>query len=635
MINKRQFLNALIVSQNITHSFLKIQTENDIYSQLKENLIFDNDENSFIKEFIEHNLSENKFGYNLLVQIAKIREEGSKPNVLDIAIELLEQMASTYEYEGQNDSLLSSVIVQLVKYWGNETAFEIVNKIYDPSIQSSTFLDIAMELRRKGNIDESKMFILKSIDSGFYISNERIKNKSLSAISKVISKQGDSEQALSILNYLNDNFIKVDTLLTITNDILSEKNYRLIESLVFEALNDLKKVSSKYSRVILLVKVYYILFNIGKIEQANDIITEAINLSDAIKDNWENSNSKIDIVRALSSHGYNKHAFKICLLIADEDCREDAFKNLFLETFNQDKTKEILVLLESLENMASKELFFMYFIETLLKVTTIENACEIILNLKFVKINDNYLKKIILLLFENGSISKAINLLFSINDVSIKNSAIHILCINFAKVGNVTEIEQLLYDVIDPLKKSTIQHDVALELAKNSFINAAILIANQIELNRTKNIVLEQIVFELHKLNNWEFAKEITLSINQAAIRHNCWKNFGSQNIRAKGLLGAINDFQNYISKEAQFYYLKGWAESISVNDINNELVNKAIHALMNDSSSLENFLQVYVRHELIFGNPSDEKMNRLNQTLNIQWVQDIMDQFSKKSEIS
>jgi hypothetical protein len=55
----------------------------------------------------------------------------------------------------------------------------------------------------------------------------------------------------------------------------------------------------------------------------------------------------------------------------------------------------------------------------------------------------------------------------------------------------------------------------------------------------------------------------------------------------------------------------------------------------MNDSSSLENFLQVYVRQELIFGNPSDEKMKRLNQTLNIQWVHDIIDQFSKKGVIS
>ena len=59
----------------------------------------------------------------------------------------------------------------------------------------------------------------------------------------------------------------------------------------------------------------------------------------------------------------------------------------------------------------------------------------------------------------------------------------------------------------------------------------------------------------------------------------------------------------------------------------------KAIHAVMSDSRSLEHFLQVYAQHELFFSNPSQEKIVRLNKTLNIQWALDIIDQFSKEEQ--
>lgn len=92
--------------------------------------------------------------------------------------------------------------------------------------------------------------------------------------------------------------------------------------------------------------------------------------------------------------------------------------------------------------------------------------------------------------------------------------------------------------------------------------------------------------------------------------------------------MAKVNEFQ---SKEIRIYYLKGWAESITVDDISDELAHKAIQALQNDSTSLEHFLQVYAQHELFFGNPSQENINRLNKTLNMQWALDIIAQFPEE----
>ncbi|MFM8319007.1 MAG: hypothetical protein ACKOAV_11650, partial [Bacteroidota bacterium] len=43
-----------------------------------------------------------------------------------------------------------------------------------------------------------------------------------------------------------------------------------------------------------------------------------------------------------------------------------------------------------------------------------------------------------------------------------------------------------------------------------------------------------------------------------------------------------------------------------------------------NDTENIQIILQKHALYELIFGNPSAEKVNRLNHTLNIQWAIDI-----------
>jgi len=60
-------------------------------------------------------------------------------------------------------------------------------------------------------------------------------------------------------------------------------------------------------------------------------------------------------------------------------------------------------------------------------------------------------------------------------------------------------------------------------------------------------------------------------------------------------------------------------------------LAYKAIQALKDDSTSMEHFLQVYAQHELFFGSPSQEKIDRLNKTLNLQWAMDIIEQFPQE----
>ena len=121
------------------------------------------------------------------------------------------------------------------------------------------------------------------------------------------------------------------------------------------------------------------------------------------------------------------------------------------------------------------------------------------------------------------------------------------------------------------------------------------------------------------------------MEINQIAKRHDCWRTIPKQQKDQFGLVEALKSKSKFQTQEAQSFYLKGWAESITTDDITDELAHLAIQALQHDSTSLENFLQVYAQHELFFGNPSQEKIDRLNKTLNLQWALDIIAQFPEE----
>jgi hypothetical protein len=84
-------------------------------------------------------------------------------------------------------------------------------------------------------------------------------------------------------------------------------------------------------------------------------------------------------------------------------------------------------------------------------------------------------------------------------------------------------------------------------------------------------------------------------------------------------------------SDEARVFYLKGLAESINLNDFDVMSLTDSLPFFIGDSATIEKILQVFSQHELFFSTPSQEKINRLNKTLNIQWAIDIWSKFPKE----
>jgi hypothetical protein len=85
--------------------------------------------------------------------------------------------------------------------------------------------------------------------------------------------------------------------------------------------------------------------------------------------------------------------------------------------------------------------------------------------------------------------------------------------------------------------------------------------------------------------------------------------------------------FQN---EETRFFFLKAWAENVSVIDVDDICILVSIHVFVNDIESIENLLQKYSLNQVFLKKHNVNKMNRFNQSLNIQWALNIISNFPK-----
>jgi hypothetical protein len=146
---------------------------------------------------------------------------------------------------------------------------------------------------------------------------------------------------------------------------------------------------------------------------------------------------------------------------------------------------------------------------------------------------------------------------------------------------------------------------------------------------------LASIVSHLVQQENWQLGERTGLEIPQIIERHICWKGIAKDCLERHDSLTALNFYSEFNNEEAQTFYLKGWAEHVGIQSISNEVFCKALPLLAQDIEALEQFLQTYAIQVLFFENPSQVKIQMLNQTLNLQWALDVKSKLPQPQTIT
>jgi hypothetical protein len=147
--------------------------------------------------------------------------------------------------------------------------------------------------------------------------------------------------------------------------------------------------------------------------------------------------------------------------------------------------------------------------------------------------------------------------------------------------------------------------------------------------------VLQSISIELSKQGNWQLAEQIGLEIPLISGRHDCWKEMAYKLKKQYGWQVALEKVKKLQNQEARLFYLKGWAANLSANETNITCLKQAMPLLALDTQSIENLLQVYALHEIMFCSPTQQLLQRLNKSLNVQWAIDIAAKYPKVSDNS
>jgi len=503
--------------------------------------------------------------------------------------------------------------------------------ISDAEIKCNALLGVSKELSLIGDNLTSKNLINEILKESQGIHNQKVHDKLLSQIATVISKQGNHERAIEIARNIILKNNKADALLNISNILYENGSINLANTILLEIIEIVNDLESDFSRVIFLTEIYKGLIIVGNVDKANEIIAQALDITSKVIDLFEKSALQNEITKALATYVDIIQAFNLGLKIDDDYEREEAFKNIFFETVKNGQISQVIEQIQLVDKRQTQDILLDLLVNELLKINDYDNSHRIIMMMYSDSKKGLSLKKLMISLINNGQITKAQEKIPYVVDSEIKNSIIHLLAIEFAKQGNIHYVNSIINEVSDIHKKSTIQHDVSLEFINKQMIKEAIEVSQSIKLDRIKNIILEKIVIELVNANDWIQSEEIAYKISQTTIRQESWKKTANQSNKIFGLKIGLMNKSLFQTQDAQTFYLKGWAESITVDDITDELAHLTIQALQNDSTSLEHFLQVYAQHELFFGNQPQEKIGRLNKTLNLQWALDIIAQFPKE----
>jgi hypothetical protein len=124
-------------------------------------------------------------------------------------------------------------------------------------------------------------------------------------------------------------------------------------------------------------------------------------------------------------------------------------------------------------------------------------------------------------------------------------------------------------------------------------------------------------------------AEKISLEFLRVQEFELFWKELAESLCIEKGIDEIINIYENILDSDAKYSFLVGLGNKISATECRFNFILKIMFASFDDLESLNKVLQKLALQELFLQVPSNERLQRFNRTLNIQWAIDIKNFYS------
>jgi hypothetical protein len=417
---------------------------------------------------------------------------------------------------------LEVIFTELVKQNRFDEALTCIGGISDVSLKIKRLAAISTVLSKQGNPEEAAIVMKQAIFCAEGLRDELTKSSALESISINLVIQGEFEEGLSWTGGISYDLLKSRTLARISEELA--KQGRLDVALIC-----LEGISNERLKIIALAAISTELSKQEKYKEAATVMKKGISLAERTSDNWYKSNALSEISAELAKQGMLEEALSCAKGISDDREKSNALSEISTE------------------------------------------------------------------LAKLGKLEEALSCAGGINDDDTKSYAFREICAELAKQGRFEEALFCATGISDELWKSSALKDISAELAKQGKL---------------------------------EEAEAIGLEIPHLAERHQTWIGIAKEILEIQTPYEALLKSEEVKSEEANLFYKRGWAQNVNVVHANAELVYRALPFLAEDTESLEVLLQKYAQYTLCFGKPQPVLVERLNRTLNVQWMMDIVAQF-------
>ena len=433
------------------------------------------------------------------------------------------------------------------------------------SYKSMALKDISTELAKQGKIEEAASAMQESLAFAADISAESEKSRALKDISIELAKQGKTEQALACATGISNESDKSRTLNGIYTELAKQGKNEEAASAMQQALACARGISDESKKSMALKEIYIELAKQGKIE-------EALICARFISNKFYKSEALNGIYTEMAKQGKIEEALACALGISDESDKSSALRKISTELAKQGKYEEAASAMQQ------------------------ALACALGMGRQLIEISTELVKQ--------GKFEEAAS--------AMQES---LACV---------KVNRHEPNYIRPLKEI-----ISTELAKQGKIEQALACARGIINEKWKSRALNKISTELAKQGNLQIAEITGLEILLIAERQSCWKEIGKSIYIEKGYYEAIQTIEKINSSEFKRYFKTSVIEQLDTITITKENLLHVLEDGANEISSIEHVLQMYALNQLFFAEIIEEKVQRLNLTLDIQWAIDIKNSFN------
>ena len=485
----------------------------------------------------------------------------------------------------------------------NREAFKCTRFAWTASERDQALANICIELTRLGKIEEAKGYI-NNITTPIYL------NVALSKITSELAKQKRINEAFECLNYIDDENLRIEPLKDISIELVKQGK-------VNEALDCIEEIPDEASDKSAALQ------NISKelLIQGN---TERLMLSvRKLKDEHAKCETLYKIIVELVLIGQIKKAIQTVEEISLEFWNSLALFYISTKLAKEGKIKEALICTEEINDDFEKSWALIYIARELKSTGDLKYAATLMhksLDCARTVVDENLKCEVFIAIFKELII-----------EGKIMESALvleEVIC----SAESINAKDQKSYSLAY-IASSLAQMEGRIEEAK-SLLNKSISYINENLDSAEKTEIILNISRELLDSENWIFLELTCLEIPQIADRHSFWKATAKQLLAKFEYLKALHQVKQFQIEETRLFYLKGWAESVELTHVNDECIREALPLMSEDSESIETLLQKYAAQLVTLGQPSKELTTRLNRTLNVQWLLDIVAQFPKEEAV-